>query len=504
MPDPPATESQEVLPRAYRWILALQRALFWLFFRQIQVSGEEHVPKTGGGLIVAWHPNGLIDPGLIFTHLPRRVVFGARHGLLKVPILGALMRAVGTVPIYRKQDAEKGRKPGERKAANQQSLDALARAIGGGSFAALFPEGISHDQPDVQELKTGVASLYYRACELVPEGQPPPVILPVGLHYDQKRLFGSSALVAFHPPLELAELARPPAADATLEARRERYRQLTDEIDRVLREVVFSTESWELYHLMHRTRKLMRAERAAQAGASPDQPDMEERVLGFARLWTGYGKRLETDPEKTLALLASIRQYDDELRSLGLRDHELDAGPGPGSVWQGVLVALQAVLVYLFLPTLLVIGYAVNLPTALAILALAKLAAKKVKDEASIKLLVGAVAFPLTWLVVGLLVGWGQPLLHASYPKIPEAPVLTGVLAFLLSALGGAVALHYLRLARSAARAIRVRLTRSRRAASIRRLRRDRGLIFERVMELAEGLDLPGTVAEDGRIVVES
>ena len=37
----------------------------------------------------------------------------------------------------------------------------------------------------------------------------PPIILPVGLHYDEKTLFGSNALVAFHPPLVLdPELAR--------------------------------------------------------------------------------------------------------------------------------------------------------------------------------------------------------------------------------------------------------------------------------------------------------
>ena len=125
---------------------------------------------------------------------------------------------------------------------------------------------------------------------------------------------------------------------------------------------------------------------------------------------------------------------------------------------------------------------------------------KAYKDEASFKVLVGALLFPLTWLLVAVLVGWGQTLLHAAYPAIPEAPLLSGVLAFILSAVGGAVALQYLRLARETARAIRVRLTRSRRTRSIERLRRERAEIHERVMELAEGLDLPGTVGADGRI----
>ncbi len=488
--------------RAYRWIVALFRFLFWLFFRRVQVSGLKHVPAEGGGLVVAWHPNGLIDPGLILTQLPRHVVFGARDGLFKAPILGSLMRAVGTVPIYRRCDAAKGDDPEARKAANRRSLDAMARAVAGGSFAALFPEGISHDLPDVQALKTGVASLYYRAAELSPEGAPPPVILPVGLHYDRKRFFGSNVLVTFHPPLALPpELAERPAPDAPAEVRRELYRRLTAEIDRALRQAVYGTESWELYHLLHRARKLVRAERAARARAESQKPDMVERVLGFARLWTGYAARIKSHPEQVRALMDRIRVYDRELRSLDLEDHELDVSPGPGSPWQALLLALQAIVVYFFLPTLLVIGYAVNLPTALLVLAVAKATSRKMKDEASVKVIVGALAFPLTWLAAGILVGWGWSLLHASYPKVPDAPILTGVLAFLLSAAGGAVALHYWRLARATARAIRVRLTRAARAAAVRRLKAERGQIYGVVMELAEGLELPGQVAEDGRIV---
>ena len=47
--------------------------------------------SDGGGILVSWHPNGMIDPALIFETFPRAVVFGARHGLFKVPVLGAMM-----------------------------------------------------------------------------------------------------------------------------------------------------------------------------------------------------------------------------------------------------------------------------------------------------------------------------------------------------------------------------------------------------------------------------
>ena len=91
--------------RAAQFILGLVRSLLNLYFRRVEHTGSETVPKTGGGLLGSWHPNGLIDPGLIVTSFPRQVVFGAREGLFQWPILGRLIRALETVPIYRAQDA---------------------------------------------------------------------------------------------------------------------------------------------------------------------------------------------------------------------------------------------------------------------------------------------------------------------------------------------------------------------------------------------------------------
>ena len=89
----------------------LKRSIDFLvrvFFKDVEVSGLDNVPAEGGGIVVSWHPNGLIDPALILSQLPRRVVFGARDGLFKWPGLGWLMRALGTVPIYRSVDAGPG------------------------------------------------------------------------------------------------------------------------------------------------------------------------------------------------------------------------------------------------------------------------------------------------------------------------------------------------------------------------------------------------------------
>jgi len=465
------------------------------------VAGLENVPWDRGGVLVAWHPNGLLDPGLILAHFPRRVVFGARHGLLRWPLLGWLLRRIGTVPIYRPQDVGGPRTEAARRAANRRSLDALAAEVAAGSFAALFPEGDSHDEPGLLDLRPGAARLLLRARALTPDGALPPVLVPVGLHYDRKNLFGSTTLVEFHPPVELPEeLAEPTEDPARLRAQTE---GLTRLIETVLVEVVQATESWETHHLMHRLRKLMRAERAARAGARPGPPSLRERVLGLARVWRGYLVCRERRPEETARLEARVRRYHAVLEGLGLHDHELDTEADLASPWRLAALLGQAVVVYLVLPPLLVLGYLVNTPIALALGVAGRRLGARVKDEATIKLLLGASIFPLTWLALSCLVGWGVINLHGIYAQIPEAPWVAGAVTFLLCSVGGWLALRYARIAAETYRALRVRLTRARRRRFIERLVRERAALFETAAALSEGLDLPGAVASDGRIVAD-
>ncbi len=506
VPDPPAASepaARTSVPRAARLVTLAVRRLLHLFFLRIEVVGLERVPSAGGGVLVAWHPNGLLDPALILAHFPRRVVFGARHGLLAWPVLGRILRVLGTVPIYRPQDAPRGEEAGgaeaARREANRRSLDALAEAVAGGSFAALFPEGDSHDQPHLLALRPGAARLYLRASELAPAERPRPVLLPVGLHYNRKNLFGSKALVEFHPPVELpAELVSPPAGD---EERRARERALTARIEAELEEVVQTTESWEIHHLMHRLRKLMRAERSARGRARPGPPSLHERVLGLARVRRGYLALRRDNPRETARLEERVRRYDRMLTALDLEDHELDAEADLGSPWKGLALVARAAAVYLALPPLLVLGAAVNTPVALGLGAAGRRLGAKLKDEATLKLLLGAVVFPLVWLVAALLVARGAVNLHQLYPhRVPAAPWLAGVVTFLLCSVGGWEALRYLRLAAETYHALKVRLTRVRRRRTLRRLLRERALLFESALALSEGLELPGAVAADGRI----
>ncbi len=476
------------MSRAYPWIQVGLRLAVNMFFRRVEVGGRRNVPAQRGGLVVSWHPNGLVDPALILTQCPRPIVFGARHGLFSYPVVGQLLREVGTVPIYRASDM-KDTSTDARRAANRKSLEALAERVATGSLSALFPEGDSHDESGLQALKTGAARLYYRARQLAPQGEPPAILL-TGLHYDDKQMFRSSALVAFYPPLELPEhLDVTPEGDVDGEEVRSLSRELTAHVEETLRDVVHATESWELHDLLHRTRRLVRAERARRAGASPGKTTIGERVIGFAEVRDGYAALRAADPVSAAAVRARVAQYDDDLRTLRLEDYDLDAPPRTQSAKWIALLVLQALAVFFLLPPLVFLGYIVNLPTAGLLLGIAKVAGKRRKDEATVKLVLGMVLYPLTWIGVGVLAAFGHHQLHLGFPRIPDAPVSAGVIVAVLSAIGGAAALRYWVVARETARAVRVRITRAGAVRAVAQLRRDRAQIYDALSKLIHADD---------------
>ncbi len=64
-----------------------------------------------------------------------------------------------------------------------------------GRCIAIFPEGISHDEPQLQKMKTGSARIALGAVSDPTEPTSSLKIVPVGLYYTSKTSFRSEALI---------------------------------------------------------------------------------------------------------------------------------------------------------------------------------------------------------------------------------------------------------------------------------------------------------------------
>src|SRR5689334_12486455 len=203
-------------------------ALRW-YYGEVAVQGAERAPRAGPLLIVANHPNALIDPLLVGTTLPRRVLLTAKATLFENPALSALLHAVGVVPLRRSKD-EDGSRPGEAgRDRNALAFRAVTEALRRGGAVLIFPEGISHDAPAIAPLRSGAARIVLQAHS---EGVRGIAMLAIGLIYEEKDRPNSDVLVRVGAPLML---------DAWLAAHREDdVSGLTKALDAQLREVTLN------------------------------------------------------------------------------------------------------------------------------------------------------------------------------------------------------------------------------------------------------------------------
>lgn len=170
------------------------RLLLGLFFRDVEVARLDRLPRDRPLLLVANHPNGLVDPLLVLGTLPLRPHVLGRSTLWHNPALRPLFTLAGVVPVYRRQDAASD------MARNAETFARCHQVLARGGTILLFPEGRSHSERGLLPLRTGAARIALEAeARFGPLGVR---IVPLGLTYDAKDRFRSRARLEVGEPLD--------------------------------------------------------------------------------------------------------------------------------------------------------------------------------------------------------------------------------------------------------------------------------------------------------------
>ncbi|HRH69676.1 MAG TPA: lysophospholipid acyltransferase family protein [Flavobacteriales bacterium] len=175
----------------YELMRILVRICTAVFFKRIVVSGLEKLPDGGPTIIVANHPNTLMDPLLIAAAVRQRIGFVANAGIFNNRVLAAFFRYFHVIPIYRKKDVAPGEKPDNTQAFKQ----CHAYLAQGGTFL-IFPEGSSHYEINLREIKTGTARI---ALSYTGPGELR--IAPVALDYSDAIQFRSMVRLTVGRPI---------------------------------------------------------------------------------------------------------------------------------------------------------------------------------------------------------------------------------------------------------------------------------------------------------------
>jgi 1-acyl-sn-glycerol-3-phosphate acyltransferase len=171
--------------------------VFHRIFR-LQAPGAEHLPREGAALVVCNHIS-LRDPPFVGAAcVPRRARYMAKSELFRIPVLGALIRALGAFPVV-------------RGGADREAYRTAREILAAGHLLVMFPEGTRHRDGRLRPGFRGAGALALA---------PGVTVVPAAI-WGSRRPLGP-VRVAFGPPLDFADIEAGP--------RGERSQRATDRI----------------------------------------------------------------------------------------------------------------------------------------------------------------------------------------------------------------------------------------------------------------------------------
>ena len=366
---------------------AVSRLVLRVVYRRVEAAGLSRVPASGPTILVLNHPNGLMDPLLLLCLSPRPVSFLAKSTLFTMPFVSLFVKAFDSIPVYRPQDADADVRR------NRETFTKARDLLKRGGVLALFPEGVSHDQPRLMPLKSGAARIALGAAS---EG--PVKIVPAGLTYEARGIFRSGALLRVAEPFTVD----PIPLDERGEPPRTAVKALTGRLRAALEGATLQADDDATLQLAAFAESLL---------PTGDGVESLDAHVAVRRLLLERAALLRArDPVRLASFVTRLQRFHGVLSAARLSPDVLDAGTARAEV---AASTFAAVLLALFLVPGALIGFLAHAPAYNLIGPLATRLSRGDTDVvATIKVLGAFLFFPLTWIALGTAssLAWGLPL----------------------------------------------------------------------------------------------
>jgi 1-acyl-sn-glycerol-3-phosphate acyltransferase len=389
-----------VLPRIITKIVGWAVAIFY----DLERTGP--TLPAGPVLVTANHPNALVDPLVIFHTGGRPTRPLAKAPLFEQALVGTVLRGLGGLPVYRRQDEP------ELMHLNERTFDAAIEALHAGGAVQIYPEGQSHSEPALAPLRTGAARIALMA-EARRDWKLGLRIQPVGLTYVRKHAFRGRAIASFGEPFDVVSLRAEYERDE-----REGVRLLTTMIQERLERLTLNFDHPDDAELVDVAERLY-ARQKKLAGWREREP-MVERLPRLHRFARGLRWLRATDPERLASLSAQVRRYQRLLTLFGAREGDVPRRYRRGNVLG--YVARQLSMLLLVLPVALA-GMVIWCVPFVLTRYVAPRFRPALDQVATYKVGAAVLAFPL-WLFILVFGAWalgGLRLASAALVLLPVA-----------------------------------------------------------------------------------
>lgn len=185
--------SKILLSLFYGFLYILVKVALYVYYR-IKIEGPGDRSIQGPLIILSNHPNTLMDPLLIVSHLRRMAFFLANAGLFSTRLTNAILSTLYCIKIERPTDVG-------RPINNADNFAKSRHHLQGGGALYIAPEGTSIREYGLRPLKTGFARI---VLDLLSANQTNEIhLLMCGIHYQDPTAFRSRVLLRFAPILTL-------------------------------------------------------------------------------------------------------------------------------------------------------------------------------------------------------------------------------------------------------------------------------------------------------------
>lgn len=389
----------------YRAMPAISNLACRVYYR-LTVGGAR-VAAEGPVLLVANHTNSLMDPPLVVVAAERTVRFMAKSTLFTHPGISWLVKAVGSVPVYRQQDDPKA------VSQNFDSFRDVSAALAEGYAVGIFPEGISHSASRLQPLKTGAARIALGAAAKIGSAFP---IVPMGLVFRDRRSFRSAAHVVVGDAFAWDDLASRGPGD------KEAVRELTRRIEASMRSVTLNLYDWSDEQLVRCAERVWRAEFPVSTDARDEMARLHAATNALAQLRLGADSRWRH-------VARALRAHDRMLTRMGLTPRTLSEQVSSDAALRWTLGRVPQIA---FVP-LAAIGYVLFwIPRQVTTAVAEKLARAEGEDAVpTYRVLAGFLFFLIWFVVLGVASsfvfgGWGGLLVFLALPFVALGTLAVG------------------------------------------------------------------------------
>lgn len=359
----------------------ITRAVAWAAhtFYQLDIRGAR-VP-AGPVLVTANHPNALLDPLIVFRVAGRVVRPLAKEPLFHHPLIGPMLRALGGLPVYRKQDHP------ELMQQNERTFDAAVAALHQGDAVQIYPEGQSHSEARITPLKTGAARIAFRA-EADACWKLGLKITPIGLTYTRKTFFRGRAVALVGDAFDVAPYRAAYESDVAAAVN-----ALTTDILQRLENLTLTLSQNEDVALIDTAERVYAREKGLAGWR--DTSGLGERLPRMQAFGRGLAWLRANDPARHARLARAVKRYRQQADLLGAGEADVP----PKYERSGVLryVVREAVVLGVGLPLA-----AMALPFWYPPYALNRIIVNRLRVDdtgiATYKLGLAMILMPLAWL----------------------------------------------------------------------------------------------------------